>query len=305
MNTPIVFAMDDNYAMPTSIAIGSILKHISVGEVEIFILYKDSLNNTSKEFIECARKRYDRSNCRIEYIEIGTRLGELNSTIQHISVATFYRILLPELLPDYKQCLYLDGDIVVAEDIRTLLDTELSSEYYVAAVKTVMLQTARRRIKEQRKKQLGIDEIDSYFNAGVTLMNLEQLRIKNYVQEMINLIPLNFPLQDQDILNKICYEHFLNLPPKYNAMPITLDNRSLRASKVYTRKELDEARQKPIIIHYADKRKPWQFSNISKAEVWDQIYDEMYGIKNLDREKVTIIDGTKDLIRRIKRMLMK
>ena len=305
MNTPIVFAMDDNYAMPTSIAIGSILKNISISDVDIYILYKDSLNESSRTFIECAVNRYRRTNCQIEYLDIGERLGELKSTIQHISAATFYRILLPELLQKHKQCLYLDGDIVVAGDIGDLVMMELPRHVYIAAVKTVMLQTARKKIQEKRRDQLGINEIDSYFNAGVTLMNLEQLRINNCVQKMISLIPLSFPLQDQDILNKVCYGHLLNLPPKYNAMPITLSNYSSRASKVYSKEDLDEAREKPVIINHADWRKPWQYSNISKVEVWDQIYDEMYGIEHLERNRVTCLDNTKDLFKRVKQLLLK
>lgn len=298
MDTPIVFAMDDNYAMPTAVALYSILKHTKETALEFYILYSNSLSEASKEMLNKALKTAEK-NASLSYINVDGMLNGLKSSISHISVATFYRILLPLALNEYDSCLYLDGDIIVADDIEELLSLKLSDQTYAAGVKTVMLQTAREKVKKQRMTQLEIDDVDQYINAGVTLLNLKALRDNDCVRKMMELIPKGFPLQDQDIINKVCYKKIMNLTLRYNVMPITLNKWSRRPSLVYGKDELKQARTSPCIIHYADKNKPWKYDNIPMVELWDSAYIELFPDQPLHREKVTFSDKVSRNIRRV------
>lgn len=298
MGTPIVFAMDDNYAMPTAVALYSILKHTKETALEFYVLYSNSLSDISKEMLDKALERAGR-NASLNYINVDGMLDGLKSSISHISVATFYRILLPLVLNEYDSCLYLDGDIVAVDDIGKLLSLKLSDQTYVAGVKTVMLQTAREKVKKQRMSQLGIDDIEQYINAGVTLLNLKALRDNDCVRKMIDLIPKGFPLQDQDIINKVCYKKTMNLPPRYNVMPITLNKWSRRPSLIYGKDELKQARNSPCIIHYADKNKPWRYDNIPMVELWDEAYKDLFSGQLLHREKVPFSDKVLRNVRRV------
>ena len=304
MNTPIVFAMDDNYAMPTSVALGSILKYSKNKNLEFYVLYHNSLSCQSKQMLQKAIETFGNHN-RIVYLNVEGMLHELKSTISHISVATFYRILLPRVLDKYNQCLYLDGDIVAVDDISNILEMKLPQKIYIAGVQTVMLQTARKKVKDIRAKQLGIADVSQYINAGVTLLNLKALRENNCVEKMIQLISKGFPLQDQDILNKVCFGKIKNIHPRYNVMPITLNPWSGRALRVYGKAALFEARSNPCIIHYADKYKPWRFSNVRKCELWDNVYKELYDIKDIHREKIGIHDRLKNFFLKLAHFICK
>lgn len=302
MSTPIIFAMDDNYAMPTSVAMYSILCNTKEKGIEFYILYNKSLSIKSKEMLKQAIKK-SKGNASLKYIDVDGMLNGLKSTIEHISVATYYRILLPIVLTKYDSCLYLDGDIVVTGDIGELLNLQIPDHIYVAGVKTVMLQTARKKIQQRRMEQLNIDDISKYINAGVTLLNLKALRENYCVDKMIKLIPLNFPLQDQDIINKVCFGKISNLPAKYNVMPITLDCYSNRPSKVYTENELKDARLHPCIIHYADKYKPWKYEDVKMGKTWEQFYTKLYPKKELNREKISLNNKLLLYIKKISELL--
>lgn len=294
MITPIVFATDDNYAMPTAVAIRSIVSHCSKKSLRFVILFQGSLNDSSIEMLEKAIEYSGFSN-EIRFINVGDALQNAQSTIAHISVATFYRILLPNLLDNYNQCLYLDGDILVTDDICHLLDMELRDDEYIAGVNAVMVLSARNKAKEKLMKDLGITNLRDYVNAGVMLMNLEALRKNKCVEQMLDLIPRRFMMQDQDIMNKVCFEKKRILEPRYNAMPDVFSPIGLRSLIVYGLQAKRNAKQSPCIIHYADKSKPWKVKDIKNADRWYQQYSELFPGEELLRTN----NGNKGVFSRI------
>ena len=56
------------------------------------------------------------------------------SDISHITSPTYYRLLLPALLPDVEKCIYIDGDTIVDGDISKLYAEDLGDNL-VAGVK--------------------------------------------------------------------------------------------------------------------------------------------------------------------------
>ncbi len=57
---------------------------------------------------------------------------DLSTNNEHISAETFYRFLIPELLPFYDKVLYLDSDIVVLGDVAELFDVDLKDNILAA-----------------------------------------------------------------------------------------------------------------------------------------------------------------------------
>jgi lipopolysaccharide biosynthesis glycosyltransferase len=276
MMTPIVFAMDDEYAMPTAVAIYSLLQSYTAPTIEIYILFKDCLSELSKALINHAINS-GKVSVSLAYLDVKSLLDNASSHIEHISNATYYRLVLPDLLSAYDQCLYLDGDILVLGDIKELCEIKLQPEEYLAGVSTVMIQTSSSKLQSQRKRILGIDDFDDYINAGVLLMNLKALRLNNCVEKMIKMVPKNYPVQDQDILNIISYKKTKLLPPKYNAMPCIFKKGVRSIYDVYSVDDIKEARINPCIIHYANKRKPWKYINLHEGYKWRDSYYALMG----------------------------
>ena len=174
----------------------------------------------------------------------------------------------------------------------------MKDDDYIAGVSTVMIQTCNDAVRQERINKIGIPDFNTYINAGVLVLNLKALRDNDIVNKMIELVPKAFPVQDQDIINVVCYGHVKMLPPRFNVLPsiFMMSNRKLQT--VYSLTEIEEARKKPCIIHYADQRKPWKYDNIYEGGRWRSTYDSMFSGLNIEYNHYGLQDKTNDLLNR-------
>ena len=167
----------------------------------------------------------------------------------------WYRILLPRLLSELKQVLYLDCDLLIRGRIRELWETDIT-DLCLAAVTNPLFDYMLPRVRET----LGVMDRQQYFNSGVMLLNLQRLRDGDYVDRLIDLIQsrsIPMPWADQDPLNAILHKECQLLHPRWNTMCAIYDLpwRYLP----WSQEEMIEARDHPIIIHYIGAYKPWHY----------------------------------------------
>ncbi len=227
------------------------------------------------EFFDKVIKEYNPEN-KVECIDVSDDFNRefLNSPNEscYCSPYTLLR-LLADLLPNIPdKLLYLDVDILLNRDICELYNQNIEGYEYAAA-----------------RDHYGKFLINpNYINAGVIIINLDAIRNNNLFDKMIELSKLDLPVQDQDVLNVSCYNHIRILSPIYNSMPHLFYYRKKRLSKLYSLNEIDEAISNPIIIHYADKYKPWKYYNVNNSGKWYYYYEELYNdkLKNLKNAKI-------------------
>lgn len=167
--------------------------------------------------------------------------------------ATWYRIFLPELLPDAERALFLDADAIVCDDLAELWATDLEGAY-VAAVTNVLPPEY-----SDRPAALGLPSAGAYFNAGVLLLNLELMRRDGCTAAMHRFgvdHAAELVLRDQDALNAVLAHRRRPLHPRWNAMNFF---RLPEAAAVFAPEALAEARRRPAIRHFEgpDDNKPW------------------------------------------------
>lgn len=136
MKMNICFATDDNYVKPTAIAIMTVLLTNKDEEISFYIL-SQSLTETNKEILKTTVLSYS-SKSHIQFcILTSSIIDKFSSTIKnenHVSLATYIRLFIPSLLPNnVHKILYLDGDIICADSLRPLYDTDLKDCSLVAA----------------------------------------------------------------------------------------------------------------------------------------------------------------------------
>lgn len=194
---------------------------------------------------------------QIDFFEVPDERLEGLATFEGITRAMWYRIYLPELLPGTDRVLYLDGDTLAVDSLEPLWDTELGS-HLVGAVTNVFMQVPAMRA---RPEALGLPGLASYFNSGVLLMNLHEMRRDGTTDKLRRFALENellFP--DQDALNAVMGHRRLALHPRWNCMNsiMTFD----WAGEVLDPHELAEARQRPGIRHFEgpQSNKPWHRS---------------------------------------------
>lgn len=283
----IVFSSDENYKYPLMLSIFSALVNKNESSVYDFvILVPNEFSEKTKETIKELLKSYN--NVNLSFINMEDKYANANINAQHITKPTYYRLSLPELL-QVDKCLYLDVDIIVCRDLSELYNTDLK-ENYIAGVKAAGYFSKTESI-EKKAEMLEIDNINTYVNAGVLLMNLDRMRKDSLTQIFDELVENNYKDQDQDIINKVCFGRTIVLPPKYNSMTKYNNSRTefyfsddlmgLRNS--YNPEEWMEACTDPVIIHYADKIKPWNSFETDFSYIWWQ-----YALKL--NQKVDCID---------------
>lgn len=168
---------------------------------------------------------------------------------------SWFRVFLPELLPDVDRLLYLDVDLLVLGPIVALREVDLSSSY-LGAVTNVFV-TDHGHIPEA----LGLAGPGSYFNAGVLIMNLAAMRRDDSARQVLEYgrtaEELFWP--DQDALNVVLGESRVHLHPRWNCMNSVMS--FPQSIEVFGKESVDEARRSPAIRHFEGPllNKPWHY----------------------------------------------
>jgi len=273
-------ATDNNYALPTQVTLYSMLKNIADGVMcDIHVLVPESLTAANRQSIGGLAQRFN--NCQVSFHNMGDAYS--SGSIQkghYVTTPTFYRLSLPSILANETKCLWIDSDTVVMKDVSALYHTDIGG-YYVAGVRTPFFMYSDSR-KERGTLRLGLDSLDSYINAGVALLNLENIRADDIDVKFEQLSTVPYRVHDQDVLNVACYGKIKVLPPKFNAMtmylPVAEEDYSVSTylQLVYSVEEWRTAATDPVIVHYAAREKPWTNTSITLASLWWDAFSELF-----------------------------
>ena len=190
-------------------------------------------------------------------IQVNSSLLNEFPVFGHISIATYFRLLIPSVLPPIlKRALFLDSDIVIQDSLNDLWHTPMEG-MPVAAVSD--------RNLEMQRKRLGMAVDAPYFNAGVLLIDLEQWRHENILGKGLDFARDNadkLDNWDQDVLNHLFEKRVRIVHQRWNAMAHLwgLDPAWLQAQGSLTMEE-QEAHDNPAIVHFAGGgiAKPWNY----------------------------------------------
>lgn len=260
---PVAYATEKEYVKCTIISILSMMETAGSGTFyDIYILIDKGVTDKLQQFIlECVKPYKNQSD--IKFIVMGDIFDTAFLCIDFIKTPTYFRLLLPELLQE-KKCIYLDSDTIICSDLQKLYDVELK-ENYIAGVKApaFILENS-----QEHCEQALLPKIEQYVNAGVLVLNLEEMRKNRLIKKFFELLPFNMPLQDQDIMNSACYNHIVFLPFEFNVMTKYSMWNVSDYKEVFSEKEIIKAWNNPSIIHYADRVKPWKNLNCVMGDYW-------------------------------------
>lgn len=275
----LVFAANDHYAPYLYTLIASILKQRdSQRPYDLIVLSEDFSPQNQAIYKELCDDRTS-----VRFLDVTEALRPFQDKLRvrgHFRVETYFRLLLPQLLPDHHKVLYLDADMVCLHNVAELYDTDMRG-YLVAACKdpdTTGLYNGSTfddghvRTLEYMHEQLGVKDLFAYFQAGTVLFNLDEWRTSINVAEVFEFAQSNeWHLLDQDVLNHFCYGHVRFLDMSWNVM-YDFDRVRIRDIIAYSSPELQKAymaaRAQPRIIHYAGPTKPWDDLEVDFAHVF-------------------------------------
>lgn len=170
------------------------------------------------------------------------------------SLEAYYRLLLPELLPEEtERILYLDVDIIVNKSVEDLFHMDFEDALLCACEDSNKAPFSDRRdIIFEKQIQEGF----TYFCSGVLLMNIKKLK-ENYCfddyMKLADFINYGMVAPDQDLLNLMHYREVKFFDGnKYNLFAKVAYNHDVH---------YEEVKAEVAIIHFAGP-KPWQGQHV-------------------------------------------
>ncbi|MGV8142526.1 MAG: glycosyltransferase family 8 protein [Candidatus Pacearchaeota archaeon] len=231
---------DNNYAQHLGVTIYSMLKNCSdPSRIKLFII--------DGGFSEINRKKLDtvaqEFGLKINYIKPDVRMLKGVKVQEKFTIATYYKFCLLESVKTDK-LLYLDSDLVVDRDINEI--------YHMNLGRNIALAVEDEDISTKHKVQLGLKGDQSYFNAGVLMINMRKWREAKINYKAIKFIrenPEKVEFSDQDGLNFALRGEWGMVNSSWNSL----------AKRYYFR---SKPKDKRLIIHYAGFLKPWNTIDI-------------------------------------------
>ncbi len=241
----LVLCPDENYAEHAAVVLASVFANISdPGRLKIWMVANE-LSARSRALLV---RVVGQGGGQIEFLTIDTaRLGAA-PVGGHVSLAGYYRLLVPANLPSVvERFLYLDSDLIVEDDIAPLFAVDLGDNVLAAVANPC-----------SRHAQLGLRADAPYFNSGVLVIDRRRWLAGNVSERALAVIaekPDVLRYWDQDALNCVIAGCWTPLEPAWNQQhyfiriePGVLD---------YEPEAWRRALEHPRIIHFSGVKKPW------------------------------------------------
>ena len=244
----VCMSFDDSYITHGISALLSLLEHTNAS-IDLYLLCDTSLSTKNRKIL----KNYVTERHSVTFIDIDpSQLKNLPLNRDHISINTYYRLLLQDLVPVNK-IIYLDSDIIVLDDIAKMWEFDIGTHCVAGALDEGGVSQSRR---------LSLNTDANYINAGIMIFHLQAIKSKfpNPVQTYMTTFQENrdwITLQDQDIINLVYHGDIALLPLRWN-MTGRMFNRN-EADHKYSSADLQAALDDIGIIHFTDRKKPWKY----------------------------------------------
>lgn len=289
----IVCSIDNNYVQHCAVMLTSLFENNKDVRCNVYILTEGLLN----AYISELKKIIEKYGNILHYCQIDS------DTIKdfpihegdHLSIATYYRLLIPSILPKNEmKAIYFDSDIIIDYSLEELWNTDIDN-FALAAVDEMGCS------RQDVFKRLQFDAKYGYFNAGVLLINLENWRKYNVMQQCFDYIREHSDkviAHDQDILNAILYNKWKHLSCVWNVIDGFLLYKPTFISEEnyhYLSKYIKNAR----IIHYTCLPKPWEQRCLNPYRNKYLKYMRITELNNISYKKNSSIQTLKHFILRI------
>jgi len=234
----VFFTIDERFITHFGVTLTSLLENNRDIDLEIYVIHDLADIKKLDNVIHFFKSKYKKT---LHLLALNNEVFNTFTINRHVSKATYFRLLIADIIPaDVTSGLYLDADTIVTGSLSGLADIDFDAgkgeQFFLMAV------PEQDSVNVDRLHDMGI-KTESYFNAGVLLINLKAWR-QAAVSEKLVAIAQKYASQllwwDQDVLN-------INFAGKWGKLSTTYNGLNLT----------QKLPQKPLIIHYAGSTKPW------------------------------------------------
>lgn len=244
----LLFSIDDRFTRQLETVLLSISLNTQATKIDVYVLQKRKLEKGAEIDHLCQLL-----GMTYHPVLVDEGLFVNAPVTDRYPTTIYYRLLAHQLLPaNVHKILYLDADTLCINNLDQFYRLDLTNYLYASAIHTGLTNTT----DVINKIRLQNFNADGYYNSGVLLMNLDNIRhrvratdIFDYIRKHILLLP------DQDVLNALYGKYIKSVPDeKYN-----YDTRNGRTYEIISFGEwdLNWVIKNTVILHYCGREKPW------------------------------------------------
>jgi len=246
----VAFVTDANYAMPTAVAVRSLIENASRPEdLEIVVFCHDVPTEIRQRLLESWRP----GEINVALADIDLDSFEGFPAREYFTVAVYARLIYHRLLPnDWDRVISLDSDMVIRGDLTDLYESDLDGRPLAAAREPYSPVVAWKQ-GVNGWKELGLSPHTPYFNAGMMVLDLTRWRLDNVGERAIahgRRHADRLQQQEQECLNAVLAGDWTEVDQIWNLGPYW----RLPARRIGRHKAVWE---KGVIRHFVGIRKPW------------------------------------------------
>ncbi len=276
----ILVTIDQNYIKPLEVMMYSLRLNNMTEEFHVWLIY----DNINQHALNKLKKFGLKIGIQVSTLTMNKNIKFPDSllNLHDYPKEMYFRLLSSKILPaDLHRIIYLDPDILVINSIVPLWELDLEGKMFAASVHEGLTDI----MSSINNIRLGTST--GYFNSGIMLMDLDQMRTKIKITEITQAIEEHHDtliLPDQDILNYLYGEDILKIPE-------TRWNYDARAFSVYLTRSTGEINTEWVmkntsILHFCGKSKPWQKEKHSRFKPLYLNYLQMVN-RLLKQQKLT------------------
>jgi lipopolysaccharide biosynthesis glycosyltransferase len=177
---------------------------------------------------------------------------------QHLTPTAYARLLIPALLPArVRRAVYLDGDVLVTDDLAPLFHLPLDDAPF-GAVRDFVVPTT----DSPKSSVRGLVGPKPYCNTGVLVIDPARWLADDFGERALAFArsttdPL--PFADQDAMNAVA-DHWHELDFRWNVQVLSMHWPELPRTILTDRldRERDELYRDAAVLHFGGVPKPWQ-----------------------------------------------
>lgn len=244
----IATALNSRYMRYTYVMLTSLFRNQPDAHIHVYLLHSDLTESDQTHLLSLA-KEYSQN---IHFLFIDQSLfSDKLPTTSSWPLEAYYRLLLLNLLPlEVERILYLDVDMIINKPISKLYFTDFENSYFCVC-RDMGVSLPFSDIRNEIFKE-HISNSFTYFNSGMMLWNIKELRSKYSFNDYMALAQrLNFHIlaPDQDLLNFMHWNQVKFVDEyQYNLFSKLAYNNGVRYQDVLS---------ETTIVHFAGM-KPWE-----------------------------------------------
>ena len=252
--------------MPACVCISSLLMNAKSDTFYDIYILSSSKDDLKKDEIRRLHNYYDNFNLHFRTVD---DTFDKSFQIRGITPATYYRLMIPEYVPEYEKIIYSDVDVIFREDLYQWYSETVFNNEYVAGVNS--LSHFNPSTRKYYTKEIGIDP-SLVIYAGNIILNSRKIIEDSILLEFKEYAYKKYRFQDLDILNIVCQNRIKYISPGFclttDIMQYAHDD-DKQIYKMWTADQVCHALERGI-VHY-NGQKPWIGACVN-FDIWWEYY---------------------------------